>query len=1210
MDRFEKCQKGLDCLQHSRLGRPAFLVDSGARASGMCKPCRDDELGLPPSDLDFEPVISKSLVLEQAPRQAAKSQEVVEISADKDADADADTGTFAGEENEKDSFDHGLALKVEIDGREVTYQGYYESLTREQFERGIRRGLANASKTIEKWESLENDQIDFNEDLKEDFITKMQPEEKEYFSLVVSDVMPSKSGPEPLKIISRDLTDEASLAAKSNLVFSTVYQAANFMVNDDRFAWIRRPFQPHAFRFEMMRGSASEGQIPHLDKDAVTTQDYNCAVLISKDECRKIFGDKTPDQLALDMARLARLWTDSPKDALSDPEDIDSMIGNESLPDLLKSSGAAYAAAIGVGVSASRMYSDFERSPASPLGKNFVSFIEEAVVPGKKFASEKDALSYLKSNPEELDDFLYNPSALNWLLKRRLETMKASEMPDEGTITKIRESQRQVVQFTNLIDKKWSEKFERDGIEALRQRFGHPVGIPTDKVRAYHFLPGGYLVESGFVSVSSGDNFSLEAKLPIDKNGKPSSTISDWEKVSPALVIDQSKSKTRQLGDLAEGCATGIELWHTMYNKGLPRDSLYSGAQLSVIDPSINAVSQDDYSGTVRGLYHPKLRGVELAVGARMHCFPTTTSKISAIAERLADKDLCPRGHLALRELELSNWRLARLRDNFSGNEYGLAVPNEKETIPHSFDKMGREFHEKIQSKIKAQGPRHGVLAYCQPEESFVRPLVGRQRGEALRMFIERPGTYLRRTGLGGDYMGEGSPRAVYEQIKAPLAPWSVFIDPATGEPTDCSVAATPPPGTQSLNPYTLVCDGASALVYDENTAIPVELMPKQMTVSSGRRGENMPRRLRFAAISMGEKAAKSGLVKPFGSGDQKFYEVPNVYQFVEQKAVVTGDAPSYAPELTRAPWHQESLFMRDYELGEMGDAHRSFSSNDRERKALLQSFLHGKHSEREKFLEDSRKSLAVLQMSYAIPADSRTAFGDLSLTGQTWIVGGGGDSANRRKHGLIRGSSVATRAVGTFASIPVPDDHKRPSGIRTYREGDEMSPNVDFLPASRPGYGPTGLEDTPLRFDGRAPSQSLDYQRKWADAVVAKGLTLEYEPAEFSGQGERGRTMFRRFYESVMQKVPAELKGHEHLLMAAGLFSSVGGSKGADESLSIQVQEIYDDERVMRAAQDSEGALRKDVDKMGRERRNGELVNEAYERYLERLLGLFRLRR
>lgn len=1081
-------------------------------------------------------------------------------------------------------------LKVDLDGdgRKEKITSYSEKITKKQFEGSLMAPLKNALATVQGWDDLSDDPVNFNVTMKNHLTSNLGDGALALFSAALFQSLPSKTSPQPVHQIKRNAYEKTSHVRNSNIFFSMVYQSGNFMMNGSRYDWADSSYPAPVFRFEMMQDEKSSEVIPHLQLEAAKVQDYNCSNLVSKEEAKQIFGDLTADQLSMEIARLCRLWGDAALSVLSEADNLAFMVGEENLPKHMAGSGAHYASAIEAGMTTSYRFADYSRAAASPIGRNFINYLERHVAVRMNFGSEEEAFTYLMSNPPELDDFLWSEEALDWLLNYRKTSGEADGIPDVKIVKAIKSAQRKVLAFTNLLDKKWKESYETNNLVALCERFGHPVGIPSASVRAYHFLPGGYLIESGWAKVQSSNGFSFTVNFPIDENGAPEHMTEKWENLNATINIDSKKSALGQLADLAEGAASAVEAWQVAYNRALPRDSLYNAALLSVIDPSLNGVSYDDFSGTVRGLYHPMLKGIELAVGRSMRFYPSTSSKLSALSRKLVNKEVCPRGVLSIKEIDLSNWRLSRLSDNQCGNEYGVQSIREGQQTPFNFDKLSREFHEGFQNKIRSYSVQDGLVTFCQADEDdFVRPLVGRQRGEAMRIYIERPGSYLRRTGAGGSKISEGAPKAVFEQIKFPMTPWSAYTDTAIGKTSDCTITAQQAPAQQSLNPY-LFCAKGSGTIFvkdlDENQAL---MFNKFVTVSPGRRGENLPRRLRFAFLSLGEKSStNSGLIASNVISDSidtaKIVNFASIHEHTSGDALMSNDEPIFAKELLSAAWHHPVLYAKDFEMGEMGENYLKLSQSINERKALLQMFLAGRQSSRQLLLEPGLKLMSILQVGYYYPADNRLAFGDLSETGSSitrsvidQLAKRDGTMPEFRKQGLTRGAPIVMRRNGSFPALI-----KIETWLETsrYRADEEYIPAMSFLFAARAGHRMTGLEDLPFSFPDERPIDAADYHKSWSSLVVKMGKNNEFEAEEYKGQDMITRNNFNRMVERLSSKIEDKRRANENIIYAFGAFSHCTQYVGGEGVWQVSIRQAESDEILMRAAHNSENLIRKEI--------------------------------
>lgn len=1143
----DKCRNGLDCLQFkAKGGRPAFLIDSSARESGLCAPCREAEGGFSP------PLKSESL-----------NQGTVEFEA----------GDI-----------HGAEMKiVTLDGKRETRDTEFERLPDANF--GSPEAL---EESLNMEVELARHTIGVNAQEKHTLVDELPDEGVRALAGILKDFIPSKTSPTPVAENDVDHEKWGMELRRSIPFFEVTYSAANFMMNWRRFRWADGELGPyeHNLIYEPAKHFKGGAKIRMFSKDAVRVQDYNCSALLTDEEVRKIFGDRSADQVAYEVGCIAGLWNDWPTKLFNGGGSKllgDEMVGVDKMPPELANSGAHYAMAVAAGLRELGKGEHAGRLAATRHGRNLLRYIEEKVLIEKNFTSEREAADWMLSNPVELDDFLWRPEAIEWINARRASRSGPGEPLGPKEIGRLKDMQSRVMAFTSLVDQKWKAQYEKHGIDALKDRFGHPVGIPTKSLAPHHFLAGGYLVESKWMSLTKGDGSStpLSISLPVDKDGRPDSSTSAWDAVKPVAKVRDVKTLDG-LADLSEACASAAEAWHVMYNRGLPRDSLYMGAALSMIDQNINGTSQDDFSGAVRGLYHPALKGVEMAVGEDSIFFPTSRSKISAIAASLQDGRTCPRGAISLKEIDLANWRLARLSDNLCGNEYGINTVKSGEKEPINFGRLGREYHEKIQSQYREMSESDGLLTFAQQEDDMRRPLVGIQRGEAVRTFVERPGTYLRRTGKGG-HTFEGAGQAVLAQIKFPLTPPSAFLDPALGVTTDGSKAATQLPGSLSLYPMSFVSPASGSIfVGDDFKGYKVESFNKFLAIGPGRRGENFPRRLRFAATSLGEKATASGLIDP-GIVVEKgktagLREVKNIHSHVAEIGLITADTPAYAEELKTAAWHNPSTFALDFELGEMGHVYRQLTKDDGERKVLLQGLLAGKQAVRQALTSPGRKSLNSL-MAYFKPVDPRLMYGDLKMTGQMVGSRPSGDSYSSpgfmaRDIGVDRGAVVANRPTGSFfaAEVPVAE---RSNESKFYRKGDSVRALESGFYGTRAGYTATGLEDLPVWHDeSNPPVRWAAFLDSWSEAVTAKGLSREFEPYDFEEVRERLGSRFGEMVGLFRKKLAA----NPHLVpvvVARAAFPHLTRQALDASFLTFLRAEVLSDEVIMRAGQGTEASVR-----------------------------------
>jgi hypothetical protein len=984
---------------------------------------------------------------------------------------------------------------------------------------------------------------------KDVFVENLDAEAVAMLGGVLKNFIPSKNSPEPAS--ENDLGSGEII--KSNEFFTVAYSAANMLVNKDKFRWADGDVgqTQHGVIFEPIKKYPGGSSAPMFAENGVKLHEYNCSSLVSDEEARAIFGGLTADQVGYEVSCVVGLWTHSnraefePRRGGKPPISARFVIGADALPDDVANSAAHYAAAIGGPLSELR---GFARDPASKYGRHLRKYFEDKILDEKGFKSERECLDWLTSNPDEIDDVLWRPEALDWLNSARILSTENEHSPGnenslmpEDQIERLKKIQPMVLEFTNLIDRRWRDKYEAEGLSALKWRFGHPVGIPEAVLVPHFFLPGGYLVESGWLPVTKGDGgVVFDVKLPVDSSGRPNSDSRAWDDLGQVAKV-RDVSTLEGLGDLAEASASAAEAWHVAYNKGLPRDSLYAGAAISAIDQNINGNAYDDFSGSVRGLYHPMMKGVEVAAGFNASLYPTMRGKITALDSRLSKEEpiqkLTPRGAISVEEIDLANWRLARLSDNQCGNEYGVNSVKKGEREPHNFSLLERQYHEKIQKEIRSWEPDDGMINFVQ-DDGMVRPLIGVQRGEAVRTFVERPGTYLRRTGMGGDVF-DGVPKAVLNQVKFPLTPPSAFVDFATGKTTDGGSAVSQKAGTMSLFPFATVARASGLMDLGEGfSGWRSAQFNKFLAIGPGRRGENFPRRLRFAAKSLGETPTAAGLVDPgLDKMDpaKSFVEVASIHTHVKEGAVVTSDAPVYSPELTKAAWHDPAVFARDFELGEMGSGYRLLANGDGDRKRLLQMLLAGKQTFRHRIMSPGVEILSDLT-SYAKYHDAGLNYGSLKDDTGVYPFTEARSEKHRGKFNSAPGTFIRTRDGGlwrTFyvmgrssGSFQMEDIPEAELGRENAEQGEDDTTRPPSLGNGGPrfiggrgGHGKTGLEDLPVFFSGKAPIKSAKFSKEWTETAYRQAIDGEFEPYYNPDLKKRWKSRFADVYQDSYEK-------------------------------------------------------------------------------------------
>ncbi len=968
--------------------------------------------------------------------------------------------------------------------------------------------------------------------IKLETLALLSDEQKKYLESVLMRVTPSNTP-------DGKLVDDGKFVGNKENEFLAAYKIAGFGEFDYRFGYSK--FHSH----EMTSG------------EDYTKRMY-CGDLINDKEASDIFKDKTVDQIAFDMTLVYSVLSKGRENPERDNERVIDMvvngfgIGEERLTKLSKSKSEGYINALTSSFLSFVSNIDTLRGGSSenPLSEKFHQHIIDTIS-DKGFQSEKEVMDYLMSNPAELDDFLTNSKVFEKAFDSHFENTEANAK----TKARIIDSLEKINKFTTLLDKKWEEAVNKDAKQALINRFGHPVGIPTDKLKPHHFIPGGYLVESGWVDIKSSkearDNV-LDVKLPVDKDGKPDSTVSKWENIKPTAHIRNSGNKIDELSDLTDACVAAEQAWHVIYNRALPHDSLYTAAQLSNVDPNANGASQDGMTGTIRGMDHPLLSGVNIVTGHSLDFATTMKAKVAAVARRLADDRVAPRGVLSLKEIDLSHWRLSRMADNICANEYGVSEVKMFKSAPHNFDKLGRKYHEDIQNEIRDLKEEDGAfLFYNQEEDDFVRPLIGVQRSEAAKLFMQKPGTYLRRAPMS---LKNGAPAAFLANIVSPLAPQLAYFDAMTGENRDSNTLTKTPPGRNSLDPL-LFCLKANGVLKEGGRDVfrskprtendpNVTVIEKFNGVHAGARGEFLFRRVRFAAKSMGEKATHYGVLDP-NLSKNSIESIKNEIDYVKHDATQTKDSPQFNNRLEKALWHRPNLYAKDHELGVIGTGWKLNSGTSEDSKKLaLQKMLDGKTATVNSASKDYR-TLLVFNHSYTMPVSTLAFLGNYKQTTTVkypffnWFKDPASGnplesksfSAIEFKPGLRSNSTGLNNIYGLLNVATVRDDV--PAFLENFthatsvpKDGlhkDHMERSFDqdsygravylnnkFF-GMRGGVLPGGIEKTPISFGGGLKLNQGEYQAKRYEFIYEAGMSGAYTNTEgYDRWARTGSTMPR----------------------------------------------------------------------------------------------------
>ena len=972
--------------------------------------------------------------------------------------------------------------------------------------------------------------IAFNKSIKLNLTKNLNQDVVQHINKFFVRFIPSKNSPNPIHIVNNS-TDKNSQTSR---FFNLSYQACNYTVNHFKFDFdngrISEENKLNSYYNEIisLKNNDLRSLLPMVDKNTPKIWDYNGISLLGDEFVRNLFKDISPDQFAYDLSRLVGIYMGFDDSFLNTIYAAETEIGSKDMPNELKNTAKHYLTSLNSintlmerhGDKNCNLYGPFSeyRMTAIPLARFYSDWLNELT----KGFSESKAIDYILSNPKELDDFLWNEDALNFAIKRRKIINEKCKDFSEEEILYFNKIQKIVVIITDKIDELWKNKFEKEGIKALLDRFGHPVGIPTKKLQPWHFIYGGFLVESGFINLEENINQLkvFDINLKIDNNGVPIPNTLDWDTVKAKAYVSDIK-KLKGLGDLSEACASGNEAWHVIYNRGLPKDSLYMAASLSNPDSHITGSSYDDITGTVYGVNKTNLNSIAIALGRNFMALPTATSKIVALSGRFHNnKKIAPNGLISLKEIDLSNWRITRLSDNFCGNEYGLS---KAENPPFNFDKLSRSYHEGIQNSIRNFNEADGIITYCENKEELFRTIVGKQRGESYRLFIESPGTYIRRTGKALHYFQDSPAFATYQQICQPLTPTLAFRDTLTGNVNDGTNTASPLPGTLSLFPQNFCAKASGTIKYGKDLNIfPVENFNKLISIGPGRRGENYPLRLRFAGkLTFGEKSSDfSGLLSSNITDDYKKFLEPTrqIHNHIKDIAILTKDNRNYSDDLINAHWHIPEIWARDFELGEMGEAYRIFGqNNEQKRKQFLQNFLDGKMSDRHQKTISASSRLTFV-MSYKVPADPDLTYGLLDRTGQfyPWLplemdkdrnifalqghIRALGNHLGEKRFSMSKHSvkfMYRYRPSGMFFTF---ENNKNSAGTNPFFEvGSNLIPQTNGIPCLKGGYSDIGLNDTPVFFDSnKIPYiRYIEFIDSWVNKIYNKGVKGEYETYE-----------------------------------------------------------------------------------------------------------------
>ena len=988
----------------------------------------------------------------------------------------------------------------------------------------------------------------FNTDIKDCFIKNMNDETVDYFSRFFVRYMPSKDSEKPFYVVNDD-----KLRNRTKF-FITAYQAANYPLNGLQYSFDSGKSSNFKsdYSIEVLGETYKEIRkyIPTLFDSNPKLWDYNCVGLLSDSDVSSIKKLLTPDQFSYELSRLLGIYMALDDHFMKSYYASSSEIGIKEMPKSLANTAKHYLATLNainsvferLGHNSTNIEGDYslDRMTANYLSSFYSDWVNECAK--RRGLGEDNVLEYILNNPVELDDFLWSGEALDFAIERRKKIRPKSAEISKENVELLKKMQKAVLEITDKIDILWQKKYESNNVLALKERFGHPVGIPEKNLNPWHFLYGGFLIESGFIHLDSKerkDGLIRILNMPVDENGKPSPNTLDCDEVKVEASIHNIKS-IDGLGKLAEACASGNEAWHVLYNRGLPKDSLYMAAALSNPDSHTTGSSYDDITGTVLGEMSQVLKSITFAKGESFLALPTATSKVVAISKRhIKNRDIAPNGTMSLKEIDLTNWRLTRLSDIFCGNEYGLSEKTEKS--PYNFDKLSRKYHEDILNKIRNMKESDGIITYGENSEEMFRIIVGKQRAESYRLFVEKPGSYLRRTAKCLHDFNASPAAATYEQVSYPLTPTLAFRDTLTGDINDGTNTASPLPGTLSLFPQHFCPKASGTINYGSDLNIfPIENFNKIISVGPGRRGENFPRRIRFAgAKSFNEIASRSGALSPnfSGSTNEFLIKTVQIYGHLQNEAaLITKDKYACSEVLKKAIWHCPEIWVQDYELGELGEAYLICGGeSDLSRKLFLQSFIYGKYSERHKYTGFPSYCLTTV-MGFSVPADPLLLYGNLKSTGEfhpfiSNLYDKDKSLISRQGHIRKLGNHISDsymyRPSGMFFARPREEsDSGAAAGEGLfYKESDELIPRKIGVACLKGGYLDIGLNDTPIFFseDFIPYNEYASFVDGWVDLVYSKGLKGEYERYDIKddkGHIFNSPTLFKKNYERVKSQI------------------------------------------------------------------------------------------
>ncbi|RYZ92781.1 MAG: hypothetical protein EOP06_03235 [Proteobacteria bacterium] len=735
------------------------------------------------------------------------------------------------------------------------------------------------------------------------------------------------------------------------------------------------------FTFNQLVGVS--GDIEVSEKDIFKTQGWNgygyLFELISDAEAREIFGDMNPTELVRKTQKIHAYLSETHGSAVKDPV-FEATIDPNNDRDLGGKSSHAYFHNLNEAVYATHKWASEEGVLANSIALQAEGFIAE-VLEAKmgEGKTREEALAFLLANSSSVDDFMWNSEALYWKVMNsgddRTENYRKKEYEDEigksfkkavengdedailknsfsASVNDILTFQNQVLQYTQLLDKRWRAELAKDPIEAMKRRFGHPVGIPTNKLKPWHFMPGGELVECGWVDLIEGSEYSFNVNMPVDVNGKAVADTHAWDNVRPTVSVRSLKTP-EGLSDLARATASAKELWAIKRNEGLPKDSLYTAATLSNVDARLDGSGWEG-TGEIMPILSPSFGDIEMAKGKGFIRVPTLSGKITALSRDLVGtetgKSLFPRGSISLHEIEIGNYRIAQMSDNMLSNEYGLVTKdNNVNGLPEGAFLGTRETAEAYSKEVKSWADKPEENSFISIAavngDDFLRPILGQARPDTQAMFFSEPGLYMRR--CGGMRPDRPTPaKAFLEHIKAPLTPSAAMRDTLTGEATGGCEVYEMMPGHGTLFPHKFFTPTRSELILEKPESGPLSLVFKKvMHQSPGRYKERSMKRWRFAAVkTFGEKAGPDGLIDPnVFKPEDILIATSDIHGPKDVPVVIPQDKPEFNKILEKAKWHNSALYMHDFEAGEMGATYRRIPQDETARKKYLQAMSAGK---------------------------------------------------------------------------------------------------------------------------------------------------------------------------------------------------------------------------------------------------------------------------